>query len=131
MANANWVGLTVSGFGETPKGRKILKAVNRRDGLLVGNDFGALPAVGQVIEVEVTESSFNGRVNYWANSWRRSDAAPEAPSATNGAGPTPDAHLRFISNVVGQAILAKTITSPDQILEWAKAAGGALSALES
>lgn len=49
--------------------------------------------------------------------------APAAPPA----GYIDEASMRFISNCVGQAIAAKTITEPGQIIHWFEAAKAALS----
>ena len=76
------------------------------------------------------------------------NAAPQVPQSITGsetssrpaaAAPysrTPDVsaslsepELRFISNVVGQAILAKTITDPMEVSVWAKAAKQTLKEL--
>ena len=57
--------------------------------------------------------------------------APASTPAQPAAGHTQltDAELRFVSNVVGQAILAKTIVDPLTIGQWAKAARQTLKEL--
>ena len=61
-------------------------------------------------------------------------AANTQPAQSKAAEPSPyidEAEMRFISNVVGSAITAKSCDSPDQVLSWAKAAQGALHALKT
>lgn len=53
--------------------------------------------------------------------------APPANGTGNGKGAvSDDAEMRFISNCVGQAIAAKTITDPIDIAKWVAAARGAM-----
>lgn len=54
-------------------------------------------------------------------------AAPERPTAAvERSQAMSEAELRFISNCVGSAITAKTITEPEQIEKWCSAARNAL-----
>ena len=72
----------------------------------------------------------------WIKSWMYDHVASVASTVTaskpaNGgdhSGLT-EAEIRFISNVVGQAIVAKTITDPLVISQWAKAARQVLKEL--
>lgn len=62
--------------------------------------------------------------------WRAANSAqmspPQQAPAQRAQAETPayieEASLRYISNVVGQAIAAKTITEPGQVLAWFNAA---------
>jgi hypothetical protein len=108
----------------------------------------APPPVGAQIDAEVTSADFNGdgKQTWFLNSWKACAAtsaapiqapapaaAPVQPSLPIAAPATPAAatapeftftepELRFISNVVGQAILAKTITEPGHLSAWFGAA---------
>ena len=69
----------------------------------------------------------------WIESWGYSQGAPAAiaqtvaaVTAASNAGRVTEPELRFISNVVGNAIAAKTIVDPMQIGTWAKAAAAAV-----
>ena len=75
----------------------------------------------EVIRADTSSSGYNPPIH----------ASPQ----TQTPAATPETYIsepemRFISNVVGQAIVSKTITDPMDILAWAKAAQGAISALK-
>ena len=124
-----WKVLNVIDVGQTPKGRPTIKAAGDKDGLLVSIDVKTVPKVGQTIEARVSSSVFNGKTSFWLNEWKLLDAEHDIPTlgAVVRAAATPDASLRFISNVVGQAIQAKTISKPEEIKAWAVAAHQVMS----
>ena len=71
----------------------------------------------------------------WIESWAYAQSAPQAAAQTAqravNASVAPstgvtEPELRFISNVVGQAIAAKTIIDPFDIAVWVKAAAAAV-----
>ena len=85
--------------------------------------------VGEIIDFEVTTSGDSRYVG----SWGPATLTPAIPTTMNlGPRPSPantsvggeltEPQLRFVSNVVGSAIMAKTLTDPIQISIWAKAA---------
>ena len=125
-----WKTINVIDIGKTPKGRATVKGAGERDGYLVSDEVHAVPAVGQTIEARITSSEMGGKTYVWLNEWRLSAQAIPALVHSNGLGitaATPDASLRFISNVVGQAIQAKTISKPEEIKAWAVAAHQVMS----
>lgn len=125
--------------GQTPRGTRTVRGAGQNESYLVGRGV-APPSVGHTIDALVSSSRWDGKLQWWINDWRLADiqARPardpmfEGPPGGDGAPvrPTADAEMRFISNVVGQAILAKTITEPGQISEWALAAKQSLADLE-
>lgn len=91
---------------------------------------------GTTIDAEIED----GQYGKWIVAYKQVNGAQAAQST--GASPSPaappnggdhqgltEAEMRFVSNCVGQAILAKTIDIPDQISRWAKAARMALKEL--
>lgn len=83
--------------------------------------------------IEIREGSFGDQgqhktIEAWrpaggnGHSQQQHAQAPAAPPA----GYVDEASMRFISNCVGSAITAKTITEPGQISSWFKAAKAAL-----
>lgn len=86
-------------------------------------------AKGKTIEFEVAPDEGYGE---WLGKWALVNGSAAAPAqADNGgehAGLT-EAEMRFISNVVGQALVAKTITEPTEVSVWAKAARATLREL--
>jgi hypothetical protein len=133
--------LTVTKLGQSQKGRTIVYFDNRHgyaDGFLLGDNCGMPPLVGQVIEPDTSSSEWpkgSGKHTWWLNGYKAMGAVdlPGKPEAVNPVIPRAsidESHLRFISNVVGQAISAKTITQPSEIASWAKAAQDALNNLD-
>lgn len=91
-------------------------------------------AVGRVIDFTYEDGEFGKWVKSWAHigggSQAPSPAPQTAPNSPAEAGSTlSEPELRFISNVVGQAILSKTLTDPLQIGQWAKSARQTLKEL--
>lgn len=72
--------------------------------------------VGKTIDFNVE----SGEYGDWIVSWAHTQSA--APANGGDHEGLSDTEMRFISNVVGQAILAKTVSDPLQISLWAKAA---------
>ena len=125
-----WKTINVIDVGKTPKGRPTVKGAGERDGYLVGDEVHTVPAVGQTIEARITSSTRGDKTYLWLNEWRLVAQTASAPVHINSpsvAAATPDASLRFISNVVGQAIQAKTISKPEEIKAWAVAAHQVMS----
>jgi hypothetical protein len=97
---------------------------------------GTSPAVGQQIEIRTGSFTMGDKTFQTIEAWRPAQSQQEpqqnqAPrpaiqGAATQANYIDEASLRFISNVVGQAIAAKTISSPGQILGWFTAAKAAL-----
>ena len=104
-------------------------------------------AVGKPIDFSVDPQNYQGKTINWVRDWdfEREQAvqvgsAIPAPVVAKPLPPLPDplavhtsltdAELRFISNVVGQGILAKTIDNPLLISVWAKAARETLRELD-
>lgn len=113
----------------------------KKFGSIVGEDDTRYPCpaalVGQFIkghvyEVAIKNETWDGKAVQIVQS-----ASPLTPAnqPAGGGGNGGDhsglteAEMRFISNVVGQAILAKTINDPMTISVWAKAARNTLKEL--
>ena len=82
-------------------------------------------ATGKMIDFSFDDDvKFGKWVKSWAYATNAAPQPPAAPVAEHGGEHTglTEAEMRFISNVVGQAILAKTISTPLEISVWAKAA---------
>ena len=135
--------LTVSEIGQTKSGRATVRC--GKDKFYCGNGV-PVPPVGATILADTSDGSFDGeggkRVTMWyLNKWEPAAGQQSAPQAMQ-ANPTtyapahpqpapvasaaavglpmePGDVLRFISNVVGQAISAKTIADPMDITAWA------------
>ena len=143
--------VTVTKHGSTKSGKPVVYFDNRhtyKDMYFLNDDVEA-PPVGAQIDAD-TKSSGDGR--FWSlrawgltpNQTLVAKAPPHAPpppvAPVNGLDPLPMAGvapsappglpiepgdvMRFISNCVGQAINAKTIIDPVDILPWAIAALG-------
>lgn len=80
-------------------------------------------SVGDKIEFEFNKFGNQGTL-YGLQTWKPVRAANGSPAHTDNA-VSDDATMRFISNVVGSAIVAKTITEPGQIRAWYRAAKAA------
>lgn len=80
---------------------------------------------GKVYEVTTSSREWQGKT-YTDITGVQQISSPKASPQDYGLG---EPELRFISNVVGQAILAKTISDPDQVSLWAKAARATLKEL--
>lgn len=94
-------------------------------------DSGIDKVVGQTIDFQVTpDKGYGPGVGQWGPAQGPATPAissPSAPQAPTGAsGPLTEPELRFVSNVVGSAITAKTLTDPMEIGVWAKAAARAV-----
>ncbi len=129
--------VTVQELGQSQKGKPKVKAGGQWYFLASDKDTGAAissPTVGQSIEIRAGEFYMGETKFLTIEAWRPAgQAAPakqadvrQPPPKTDAAHYIEEASLRFISNVVGQAIAAKTITTPGQILGWFTAAKLAL-----
>jgi hypothetical protein len=137
--------VTVQELGQSKGGKPKCKANNVWYFLPTDRDtgHGDSPAVGQVIEVRTGYFMMGDTRFETIEAWRPVQAqpqqAPHAAQAQQVSTPVAPAQQAkpaditqafigqgFISNVVGQAIAAKTITEPGQILSWFNAAKLAL-----
>lgn len=128
--------VTVQELAKSSGGKPKCKAGGKWYFLQTDKDtgVGASPAVGQSIEIRTGSFTMGDKTFETIEAWRPAQA--DQPQATQGLrrdAPAPttanyieEASLRFISNVVGQAIAAKTISEPGQILAWFTAAKAAL-----
>ena len=116
---------------------------NWQDAHYLGNKC-ALPQQGATVDADVSSKDFNsdGKITWFLNSWKAaSNGAPQqipGPTAQNIAAPQqmqtvpykapagwdiPTGDLsRFVSNVVGSAIAAGLIKTPNDIASWSAAA---------
>lgn len=134
---------TVTKLDQTKNGKPVVYFDNKHDykeAYFLGKSMP--PPMGAVIEVDTKASDFNGKTLWFVQSWKFASGAqpvntatyaPPAPvqgqapyispapsqSAPAGLPMEPGDVLRFISNVVGQAINAKTIADPMDITAWA------------
>jgi len=134
--------LQVSEIGTTKSGRAKIRC--GKDVYYCGNGVPT-PPVGSTILADTSDGSFDGeggkRISMWyLNKWQFADGAqqpihaqPGLTQAAPAATPAPQSSqaglpmepgdvLRFISNVVGQAISAKTISDPEDVWGWANTA---------
>lgn len=85
-------------------------------------------AVGKVIDFTYEDGEFGKWVKSWGYVGSGSSSPPPVPTP-EATSTLNEAELRFISNVVGSAIDAKTLTDPLAISVWAKAARQTLKEL--
>lgn len=138
---------TVQEFGASKAGKPKIKISGNWYFCKTDKDTGQpafdKPALNQAIEM-VTGSFVTGENTFLTlESWKPVGAtqsqrasqsiAQTGPSAKTEPAPAyiDEASLRFISNVVGQAIAAKTISTPGQMLAWFTAAKLALEGKQS
>jgi len=81
-------------------------------------------SVGQRVEFNSSPYQWNGKTYHSIESIRPASNGNGHAAQPSGVD---DAAMRFISNCVGSAITAKTITEPGQINAWFQAAKAALS----
>lgn len=132
--------VTVQELGKSSGGKPKCKANNVWYFLPTDKDTGEGPSplVGQVVEIRTGSFEAGGKTFQTIEAWRpksqdsqnqQSQPSPQAQQQRPAAPiDTSQAFIGqgFISNVVGQAINAKTITEPGQILAWFNAAKNAL-----
>lgn len=131
---------TVTARGTSPKGKPTIHV----DGQLYY--AGGTPLAGLTVgdKIEFDCSSFGERGDLWGinKGWKLLEGAhkyppPQQPSTPAASHERPsaavehakamsEAELRFISNCVGSAITAKTLTDPELISKWVAAAKNAL-----
>lgn len=139
--------VTVQEHGQTKSGNPKVRANGKW--YFLARDIGAPPAVGATVEIRTGSFTMGEppKVFETIEAWRPAGqvqptvAQPSyAPpnqqyAAQTSARPAKqepvdeyidEASLRYISNVVGQAIAAKTIVEPGQILAWHLAAKASL-----
>ncbi len=123
---------TVQEMNPSKSGRSQRLKINGK--WLIANFKVNLDGVSKGTYVEYEEGSFAGDDGKPVATIARIRPAQEQPH-NGGAQSVPvsagvdEASLRFISNVVGSAITAKTIESPTDIKAWTLAAQEALKAL--
>jgi hypothetical protein len=122
--------VNVQEYGQSQSGAPKVKASG--NWYFLNKDLDK-PPMGQI---EIKEGSFKmgDKTFKTIEAWR--PAGGNGQTQHTGASPSPavppagdyidEASMRFISNCVGQAIAAKTITEPGQILPWFEAAKAAL-----
>jgi hypothetical protein len=114
--------VTVQEFSKSQSGRPKVKASG--EWYFLNQDLGN-PPLGPV---EIKEGSFRmgDKTFKTIEAWRlpSGNSAP-AQQPTQANGYIDEASMRFISNCVGSAIMAKTIIEPGQILPWFLAAKAA------
>ena len=133
--------VTVSKVGQTRTGKPCVW-FNGEDGydkaVYLGKKTES-PPVGAVIDADTVSSDFQGKTYWYLNGWTPSKGQPTTPAtpvADPAQSPPGTAHIvtytrpnggwdiqsgdlsRFVSNVVGQAILAGLIKKPDDIHPW-------------
>lgn len=121
--------VTVQEYGQSQSGSPKVKASGKWYFLNKSIDR---PPLGPV---EIKEGAFKmgdktfETIEAWrpagGNGQTQHNAQP-APAAPPAGDYIDEASMRFISNCVGSAITAKTITEPGQILSWFQAAKAAL-----
>ncbi len=91
-------------------------------------DSGLDGAVGKTVDAQITPNKgFGEGIGQWAYSTAPTPPQPaNTASAPSTGGKLTEPELRFVSNVVGSAIMAKTLTDPMEIGTWAKAAAAAV-----
>jgi hypothetical protein len=128
---------TVQEIGQSKGGKPKAKIAGKWYFLPTDRDtgHGDSPAVNQSIEFEEgIPFGDNGQfltISKWRPAGQQARPQPAqqqrpAPQAAKPAEYIDEASLRFISNVVGSAIAAKTITTPGQVSAWFNAAKAAL-----
>ena len=130
--------VTVQELGQSKGGKPKCKAGGKWYFLPTDKDtgHGNSPTLGQVIEIEEGKPFGDDGQFLTIARWRPAGNVGQTAGASNRAMPsvstqTGDVHQAFIgqgfiSNVVGQAIVAGLIKSPGQILDWYNAAKLAL-----
>lgn len=128
----------VQEFSQSKSGKPKIKVSGKWYFCKTDRDTGEAvfdkPALNQMIEM--TTGSFQMGENTFATleSWRPAGAVTQISTSQpqRAAQPAPSANyideasLRFISNVVGQALAAGTIKTPGEISAWFSAAKAAL-----
>lgn len=94
-----------------------------------GFDSQISGASGKSIDFNFEDGEFGPWIKSWAYAQDNPvPTSPQAPNSPQKAG-LEEHELRFVSNVVGSAITAKTLTDPLQISVWAKAAAATVKEL--
>jgi hypothetical protein len=129
--------MTVTNLSKSKSGKD--KVICGKDEFLLGKNCSAPPPIGAVIEADTSDGSFTAqdgkRVTlWWMNSWTLHDKQPpieaakaivQAAATQNGADSKwrqDEATLRFVSNVIGNALQMGGIKAPKDIAQWANAA---------
>lgn len=119
----------VQEFGQSAGGKPKVKASGKW--FFLGRDIGQ-PPLGA--SVEIKEGSFRAGDSTYPTieAWRPTGGNGSPPQQQNASAPAAppagyvdEASMRFISNCVGSAIMAKTITEPGQIRQWFQSAKAA------
>jgi hypothetical protein len=125
--------LVVTGLSHTPKGRPKIQA--GKDSYLLGDGLD-VPPVGSRIEADTSSKPYTppgtnkSLTIWWLNSWSLAKDQP-AIAETKQIVQQAESHahwqeteavLRFVSNVIGNALAALRCQKPEEVGVWAKAA---------
>lgn len=124
--------VTIQELGKTSNGNP--KAKVNGEWYFLSKEIGPLPPINTKLEIREGSFTFpDGKPAKTIEAWRPAQngggPAPQQQNATAPAAPPAyieEASLRYISNCIGSAIAAKTITAPGQIDAWFKAAKASL-----
>ena len=134
--------MTVTKVGQTRSGKPCVYFDGKSDysdAYYLGSKT-EMPPEGAVIEAVTASSDFKGKTYWYLNSWKLANGAmqPKAAPQTQGSLPVavgwridPSDLCRFASNVVGQAITAGLIKTPNDLAPWIHAAYKAGESLKS
>jgi hypothetical protein len=133
--------VTVTKVGQTRSGKPCVYfdgKLDYIDAYYLGSKT-EMPPEGAVIEAVTASSDFKGKTYWYLNSWKLANGAlqPKAPvqgqqtTQTAGWRIDPSDLCRFASNVVGQALLAGLIKTPNDVAPWVHAAYKAGESLKS
>lgn len=128
--------MRVQEHGQSQSGSPKVKADGKWYFLNKSLDY---PPVNSNIEIKEGSFTMGNKTFPTIEAWRPAGGngaqAPQhhaqAPAAPPAGDYIDEASMRFISNCVGQAIAAKTITEPGQIRQWFQAAKAALNGEEA
>lgn len=116
---------SVTELGQTKNGKPKLKIGGQW--YFMGKALnGALPSVGQTVELRYSLFGDRGDLR-GLEAWKPATTAQPTKTTVEANTGLDEASLRFISNVVGSAITAKTLIEPFEILPWFTAAKLALN----
>ena len=138
---------TVTKQAQTKAGKPVVYFDNKHDfadGIFLGKTT-QMPPMGAQIDANTSSSVFQGKTYWYLNGWALTGQTYQSTVPTQQAPVQQTAYvplqkksvelsepeLRFVSNVVGQAITAGTIKSPAGVAPWAAAAYRTLQGLQT
>jgi len=123
--------VTVQELGKTSNGNPKAKIAG--EWYFLSKEIGQMPPLNTKLEIKEGSFTFpDGKPAKTLEAWRYPPGNGQAPSQQPASAPAAppayieEASLRYISNCIGSAIMAKTITAPGQIDAWFKAAKASL-----